>query len=226
MLVAATVAVPADTRPRARGWIHLIAFLLSPVLAGTMIALAAAQSGRAALGASIYCTSMAAAFGTSALYHRHRWTERGWQLMRRLDHAMIFLFIGGTYTPFALLALSGSTRWWMLGMVWGACLVGIGVKVARPHGARWLAVPLYVGVGWAAMFAIGDILTNAGMAALVLLLCGGVLYSIGGVFYAAHWPNPAPRVFGYHEVFHLLTVVAAACQYIAVFFLIYRSPLV
>lgn len=223
---AVALASPlADTRPRARGWIHLVAFLISPALAATMIALAATQSGRAALGASIYCASMAGAFGVSALYHRRRWSDRGWRVMRRLDHAMIFLFIAGTSTPFGLLALSGSTRWWMLGTVWTTCLVGIGLKLANPHGARWLAVPLYIGAGWAAVFAIGDILANAGVAALVLLVSGGVLYSIGGVFYAAHWPNPAPTVFGYHEMFHLLTVVAAACQYIAVFFVIYRSPL-
>lgn len=214
-----------DTRPSARGWIHLIAFWFTPALAGALVTIAAVRSGSAAVGAAVYCASMAALFGTSALYHRRRWSDRGWRIMRRLDHAMIFVFIAGTYTPLGLLALSGATKWWMLGVVWGGCAIGVILKVANPHGARWMTVPLYIAVGWAAVFVLGDIASYAGLSALVLLVAGGLLYTVGAVFYATHWPNPAPTVFGYHEVFHLLTVLAAVCQYIAVFLAIAGGPI-
>jgi hemolysin III len=213
-----TAPTVLDTRPRARGWIHLIAFIITPALAGVMIAVAAFQSGRAALGASIYCASMLLMFGTSALYHRRQWTNRGWQVMRRLDHAMIFVFIAGTYTPFGLVALSGDRRWWVLGLVWGICLTGVAVKLFNPHGGRYLTVPLYLAAGWVAVFVLGDLAVGAGTGAMVLLVIGGLFYTVGAVFYATHWPNPVPGTFGYHEVFHLMTVLAALCQYIAVFF--------
>ncbi len=214
----------ADTRPRARGWIHVVAFVATPALAGVMISVAAYQSGQAALGASVYCASMLLMFGTSALYHRRRWSDRGWQIMRRLDHAMIFVFIAGTYTPLALVTLPEHRRWWVLGVVWGASLVGIALKMFNPHRARFLTVPIYLLVGWAAVFVMGDLASGAGIGAIVLLMVGGLLYTAGGIFYAIHWPNPSPTVFGYHEVFHLCTVLAAACQYIAVFFAITSGP--
>ncbi len=214
-----------NLQPQWRGVIHLVAFFLTPLLAATMIALAWVESGRAAVGASVYCASMAAMFGVSALYHRRNWSERGWQVMRRLDHATIFAFIAGTYTPFGLLALDGAKRWWVLGVVWTGCILGIVVKLLWPHAPRWVGVPIYFVVGWVAVFVVGDIVTNAGVSALTLLIVGGGLYTLGGVAYATHRPNPKPGVFGYHEVFHLLTVLAAMCQYTAVFFAIYRSPL-
>jgi hemolysin III len=215
-----------DERPRLRGVIHLIAFCLTPALAATMIALAAVENGRAAVGASIYCASMSALFGVSALYHRRRWSDRGWQVMRRLDHATIFVFIAGTYTALGLVALEGARRWWVLGLVWAGCFLGVVLKLRWPHAPRWVGVPIYLTVGWVAVAVLGDIATNAGVAALVLLLLGGVFYSLGGVAYATHRPDPKPGTFGYHEVFHLLTVIAAVCQYVAVFLAIYHSPLV
>lgn len=224
-MTAATLHTPFNVRPTWRGVIHLIAFCLTPALAATMIALAGVESGRAAVGASVYCTSMAAMFGVSALYHRKTWSGRGWQVMRRLDHATIFVFIAGTYTAFGLLALDGVTRWWVLCTVWAGCLVGVVLKLRWPHAPRWVGVPIYLAVGWIAVAVVGDIATNAGIAALVLLLAGGLLYTLGGVAYATHRPDPKPGSFGYHEVFHLLTVIAATCQYIAVFLAIYHSPL-
>ena len=224
-MTAATLPTPFNVRPTWRGVIHLIAFCLTPALAATMIALAAVESGRAAVGASVYCASMAAMFGVSALYHRRSWSERGWQVMRRLDHATIFVFIAGTYTAFGLLVLDGVTRWWVLGVVWAGCLVGVLLKLRWPHAPRWVGVPIYLAVGWVAVAVVGDIATNAGLAALVLLIAGGLFYSLGGVAYATHRPDPRPGRFGYHEVFHLLTVIAATCQYIAVFLAMYHSPL-
>lgn len=220
-----TLPSPHEERPAWRGVIHLIAFCLTPVVAGVMIALASFQSGRAVVGTAVYCASMAAAFGVSALYHRRDWSERGWQIMRRLDHAMIFVFIAGTYTPFGLLVLEGAARWWVLGTVWTGCLAGVVLKLRWPHAPRWVGVPIYLAVGWIAVAVLGDIAANAGIAALVLLVVGGGLYSLGGIAYACHWPDVKVGRFGYHEVFHLLTVLAAACQYVAVFLAMYRSPL-
>jgi hemolysin III len=215
-----------DTRPSLRGVVHLLAFWVTPVLAATLITLSAIESGAtAAVGVSVYCATMAAMFGVSALYHRRTWSDRGWQVMRRLDHATIFLFIAGTYTGFGLVVLDGAARWAVLGVVWTGCLAGVVIKVRWPHAPRWVGVPIYLLVGWVGIAIIGDIVRDAGVAALVLLLTGGLLYSLGGVAYAMHRPNPWPDVFGYHEVFHALTVLAAVCQYVALFLAVYQVPL-
>lgn len=215
---------PLDTRPRLRGYLHLAAFVSALAQAAVLIPLATLQSGRAGLATSIYCLFMCAMFGTSALYHRRRWTTRGWRVMKRMDHSMIFLFIAGTYTPFGLLALTGATRWWVLGVVWTGCFAGIALKLSWPTSPRWVGVPIYIAVGWTAIFVLRPITVNGGAAALVLMLVGGLLYSLGAVCYATHWPNVKPGYFGYHEVFHAFTILAAACHYIAVFFVVYNSP--
>ena len=215
---------PLDSRPRLRGYLHLAAFVSALAQAAVLIPLAAVESGRAGLATAVYCLFMCAMFGTSALYHRRRWTTRGWRLMKRMDHSMIFLFIAGTYTPFGLLALSGATRWWVLGVVWSGCVAGIVLKLSWPTSPRWVGVPIYIAVGWTAIFVLGPITVNGGAAALVLMLVGGLLYSIGAVCYATHRPDLKPGVFGYHEVFHAFTILAAACHYIAVFLVVYHSP--
>ena len=215
---------PLDTRPRLRGYLHLAAFISAVVQAAVLIPLAAVESGRAALATSVYCLFMCAMFGTSALYHRRRWTTRGWKIMKRMDHCMIFLFIAGTYTPFGLLALSGATQWWVLGVAWTGCFAGIALKLAWPTSPRWVGVPIYIAVGWTAIFVVQPISVNGGVTALVLMLFGGLLYSVGAVFYATHWPNLKPGYFGYHEVFHAFTILAAISHYIAIFFVVYNSP--
>jgi hemolysin III len=217
---------PLDTRPSWRGWIHFAAFLTAIAQTAVLIPLAAVQSGRAALAVSIYCAAMLALFGTSALYHRRRWSSRGWKIMKRLDHCMIFLFIAGTYAPFGFMALDGATRWWILGTVWGGAFLGIMLKLFWPLAPRWVGVPIYIVIGWTAMFVLGPILRNGGVAALVLMIFGGICYTVGAVCYASRWPNPRPGHFGYHEVFHALTVVAAVSHFIAVFMVLYESPLV
>lgn len=217
---------PLDSRPTWRGWIHLVAFFTAIAQTAVLVPLAAVQSGRAALAVSIYCAAMLLLFGTSALYHRRRWTPRGWMVMKRLDHCMIFLFIAGTYAPFGLIALDGAARWWILGVVWGGALLGVILKTVRPQAPRWLGVPIYVAVGWPAVFVLGPILDNGGVAALVLLLVGGVCYTVGAVCYATKKPNPRPGHFGYHEVFHAFTVLAAISHFIAVFLVLYHSPLI
>ena len=189
----------------------------------TLIALAASTvSARAALATSVYGLTVLGLFGVSALYHRITLNSdrvRTW--MKRLDHSMIFVFIAGTYTPFALLAMNPSTGSTVLWVVWIGALLGVTLKLAWPHAPRWLGVPIYIALGWVAVFVLPELLHHAGVAALVLLLVGGALYTVGAVFYATRWPNPWPSVFGYHEFFHAATVVAAICHYIAIWLAMY-----
>ena len=215
-----------DTRPRMRGWLHLFAFFGAIVAAAVLIPVAFAQGPRAGVPVTVYCLTILGLFGVSALYHRRRWSPRGWKLMKRADHSMIFLFIAGTYTPFSLLAVPEPTGWWLLGTVWTGAVLGVALKMVWPHAPRWLGVPIYLALGWAAVFVLVDILNLVGVTVLVLMAIGGLLYSAGGIAYASKRPNPWPGTFGYHEVFHAMTIVAAACHYIAVYFAIYNSPYV
>ncbi|WP_089949712.1 PAQR family membrane homeostasis protein TrhA [Lentzea xinjiangensis] len=210
-------------RPRLRGWLHLWSFVASVATGATLIALAASTvSARAALATSVYGLTVLGLFGVSALYHRVTWTsERVRTWMKRLDHSMIFVFIAGTYTPFALLAMNPGTGRVVLTVVWVGAVLGVTLKLAWPHAPRWLGVPIYIALGWVAVFVLPELLHHAGVAALVLLLVGGALYTVGAVFYATRWPNPWPQVFGYHEFFHAATVVAALCHYIAIWLAMY-----
>jgi hemolysin III len=215
-----------DTRPRMRGWLHLFAFFGAIVAGAVLVPLAAVLGPRAGFSVAVYCLTICGLFGVSALYHRRRWSPRGWKIMKRLDHSMIFLFIAGTYTPFSLLAVDQPAGYWVLGIVWAGALLGVTLKLSWPTAPRWVGVPLYVALGWVAVFVLTDILHIAGVASLVLLAVGGVLYTVGGVAYAIKKPNPWPGVFGYHEVFHAMTILAAICHYIAVYFAMYNSPFV
>ena len=169
----------------------------------------------------IYSFTVCALFGTSALYHRRVWSPRGYQVMRRLDHSMIFIFIAGTYTPFCVLLLTPGMATLLLAVVWGGAVLGVGMKLVWPHAPRWLSAPLYIALGWVAVIVLPDILHRGGVTALVLLLVGGAAYSVGAVFYALRRPNPWPTVFGHHEFFHACTLVAAICHHIAIYFALY-----
>lgn len=212
-----------DTRPKLRGWLHLGAFLGSLATGAVIIPLAWSTSASAGLAVTIYCITVSAMFGVSSAYHRRTWTPRGWKMMKRLDHSTIFLFIAGSYTPFSVLALDGAFRWVILGIVWGGALAGITLKLAWPTAPRWVGVPIYLALGWVAVLFFGSIVTELGVTVLVLLAAGGLLYSLGAVAYATSRPNPIPGVFGYHEVFHACTIVAAICHYIAVYFAMYAA---
>jgi hemolysin III len=207
-----------------RGWLHFWSFFVALAGGITLVTLAGATvSGRAALATSVYGVTILGLFGVSALYHRHVWTTRRARLrMKRLDHSMIFLFIAGTYTPFTLLAMDPVPGYVVLGVVWAGALCGVGLKLLRPHAPRWVGVPIYVAVGWVAVFVLPQLLHHAGVAALVLLLAGGLLYTIGALCYATRWPNPWPATFGHHEFFHAFTVLAAACHYIAIWLVLYH----
>ncbi|HKE64962.1 MAG TPA: hemolysin III family protein, partial [Micromonosporaceae bacterium] len=169
-----------------------------------------------------YSLTVCGLFGTSALYHRRVWSPRGYQVMRRLDHSMIFVFIAGTYTPFSVLLLSHTTAIVILSIVWGGAILGVGMKLITPNAPRWLSAPVYVALGWVAILVLPEIARGGGMAALVLLLAGGMLYTVGAVFYALRRPNPWPKTFGHHEFFHACTLLAALCHQIALYFVLLR----
>ncbi|WP_026270973.1 PAQR family membrane homeostasis protein TrhA [Salinispora pacifica] len=220
---APTRLKPTDLgKPRMRGWLHAYAFFVAVVCGIVLCSIAAARSGWSPLVSTlIYSLTVCGLFGTSGLYHRRVWSERGFQVMRRMDHSMIFIFIAGTYTPFCVLLLEPRPATIMLALVWGGALGGVALKLVWPHAPRWVSAPLYLALGWVAVAMLPDILHAGGVTALVLLIVGGAIYSIGAVSYALRRPNPWPTVFGHHEFFHACTLVAAICHHIAIYFALF-----
>jgi hemolysin III len=205
-----------------RGWLHLYAFGVAIVGGIVLCSIAATRPGwEPLLACAVYAVTVCGLFGISSLYHRRLWGPRGYVLMKRLDHAMIFLFIAGTYTPFCLLLLPEEQAGVLLGVAWAGAVGGAALKLIWPHAPTWLGVPLYIGLGWAAVFVLPDILERGGVTALVLLVVGGVTYSVGALFYAFKWPNPWPSTFGHHEFFHACTLVAAVSHHVAVYFALF-----
>ncbi|MTD12850.1 hemolysin III family protein [Nakamurella sp. YIM 132087] len=206
------------TRPRARGWIHLYSAYVAVAMGISLVVLAATLRGAgAAFACAVYAATIIGLFSVSATYHRHVWVStraRTW--MKRADHSMIFVFIAGTYTPIAALALPPTTGNWVLWTVWVGALGGVGLKMLFPHAPRWLGVPFYIALGWVAIFVTPELLTHAGVAPFVLIVAGGLLYTVGAVFYATRRPNPWPLTFGYHELFHAAVSLAAACHCVAI----------
>jgi len=227
-MVSVTTAIshrpsPRDLgKPRMRGWLHTYAFFVALVCGIVLCSLAATRPGIAPLVSSaIYSLTVCGLFGVSALYHRRVWTPRGFQIMRRLDHSMIFVFIAGTYTPFSVLLLPPGKATVILTVVWGGALAGVIMKMIWPHVPRWVSAPLYIALGWVAVIVLPDFLNYGGVTVLVLLLVGGLAYSVGAVFYALRRPNPWPTVFGHHEFFHACTLLAALCHHIALYFALF-----
>lgn len=218
-----SIAPSVPLKPRMRGWLHLWSLVGSVFACAALISVAGALVGAsAAVATAVYTLTTFGLFGISALYHRHTWVDPARRrLMKRLDHSMIFLFIAGTYTPFTLLAMSQPTGYVVLGVVWGGAVAGVALKMLWPTAPRWLGVPIYIALGWVAIFVLPELAHNAGVAALVLLLVGGALYTVGSVFYATRWPNYWPKTFGYHEFFHACTVAAAITHYIAIWLAMY-----
>jgi len=210
-------------KPRARGWIHVYAAGVAVVAGAALVAVSwSVESTRAGLATLAYTLATVAMFAVSATYHRVRWqSETAKKWMKRLDHSMIFVFIAGSYTPFALLAMPPDTGRLLMWIVWGGALAGVTLKMLWPSAPRWVGVPLYLLLGWVAVWFAGSIVHGAGVAAMVLLAVGGALYSIGGVLYGIRWPDPWPATFGYHEFFHACTAVAAICHYIAMWFAVF-----
>lgn len=212
----------ADVRPRLRGWLHTYAAWVSFASGTALVAVSAARQGAAAgFATGLYSVTVTLLFGTSALYHRHPWAPRAHQVMKRLDHSMIFVFIAGTYTPIAVLALSHTAAAVVLAVVWSGAGLGVALQCGWPDAPRWLSVPCYLGLGWVAVFVLPQLLRSGGLATLLLIAFGGLVYTAGGVVYALKRPNPVPAVFGFHEVFHLCTVVAATCHYVAIWLTVF-----
>ena len=213
---AASDAIAA-VKPKLRGVSHEWAFFLSLGLGAALII--AAKTPKATLAVAIYAVSLSALLGTSALYHRVNWKRPGvrrW--MRRLDHSMIFFLIAGTYTPFALLVLDGTLADAILVVVWAGAIAGAIVEMVWIEHPKWVAALIYMSLGWVAAIAFPGLWSEMGAAGTLLVAVGGILYTAGAVVYATQRPNPSPRVFGYHEVFHALVIAAAAAQFAAIAF--------
>jgi hemolysin III len=204
-------------RPQLRGVTHQWAFFVFVVLGVVLVV--TAPPGRATLAAAIYAASVALLFGISALYHRVTWrTPNARRWMRRLDHSAIFLLIAGTYTPFALLVLDGTLSDVVLAVIWAGALGGIVLKLLWIDAPKWLAALVYLLLGWVGVAVVPDLIDEVGIAASVMVGLGGLFYTAGAVIYALRRPDPVPTVFGYHEVFHALVILAAALQYAVIAF--------
>ena len=209
-----SVRATAARRPMLRGMLHVGAFFAA--IAGIVVMLLLAHNARGYVGASIFGGSLILVYRTSAFYHRVPWGRRMKNVMGRLDHSMIFALIAGTYTPFCLLVLGNAWGISLLSVTAGIAGAGAVIRLAWLNTPRWLATFLYLGVGWVALVAAAQILQHLDAAPLGLLLLGGVAYSVGALMYAFRRPDPWPRVFGYHEMFHSFTVAGSFFHYLAV----------
>lgn len=203
-----------------RGVLHQYAFAVSLVV-GTLL-IVGADGARGHTAAAVFAGAVATCFGISALYHRVTWAPRVRLWMRRVDHAGIYLLIAGTYTPICLLALDGALPLAILAVVWAGAAAAIALKFVWVAAPKWLAASIGVGLGWIGVALMPQLAARVGTAAVALLIAGGIAYTAGAIVYAWSRPNPAPAVFGYHELFHALTIVAVACQYVAIAFFVVR----
>jgi len=203
-------------KPRLRGVLHEYAFFVS--LACGVALILAASDGRSRLAAAIYAGAVSALLGTSALYHRVTWRPRTRRWMRRLDHSMIFVLIAGTYTPVALLALKGTLATTILIVLWAGALGGVVFKLVWIDAPKWLFAAVYVALGLVTAAVMGELPATIGWLGVAGLATGGLLYVVGAVIYASGRPNPWPKVFGYHEVFHVLVIAAAGLHYAVIAF--------
>lgn len=204
---------PSEVRPRLRGWLHA-GMAPAAVVAGGVLLAFAAPGARAAV--AVYLVTAVLLFTVSAVYHRRAWGPRTAAVLKRLDHANIFLIIAGTYTPFAVLLLEPGPMRVLLAVVWAGALLGVAFRVLWVGAPRWLYVPVYLALGWTAVFFLPDFLRTGGVLVLVLIIVGGLLYSAGAVVYALKRPNPSPRWFGFHELFHAFTLGGFLTQFTAV----------
>lgn len=209
-----TEQVADAVKPRLRGWIHAGTAPLALAAAVVLVALSPTTSARWAN--TVFGVSAVLLFGTSAVYHRGTWSPRVAGVLRRLDHTNIFLIIAGTYTPLAVLLLDTATARTLLLVVWAGALVGLLARVLWLGAPRWLYVPVYIALGWVAVWFLPDFWSSGGPAVVWLVAAGGLAYTLGAVVYGTKRPNPSPRWFGFHEIFHVLTVVGFTCHFVAV----------
>jgi hemolysin III len=205
--------VSADAKPLLRGWLHLACFFLAVPLAIAIVSSATSMTAR--IAAVSYSLGVVALFGVSGLYHRGRWSPVWRARMQRLDHTTIFVMIAVSYTPICLLVLEGWLSVAMLTMAWLGAIVGGILAWMRSHWVGGVRFGLYIALGWAAVLAAPQLVANLSATQLALMAIGGVLFTVGAIFLGTHWPDPFPRVFGYHEIWHTLVVAAVGCQMVA-----------
>ncbi|HSV41567.1 MAG TPA: hemolysin III family protein [Nocardioidaceae bacterium] len=203
-----------EVKPKLRGWLH--AGTVPAIVAAGAVLIALSPTPAARVGSAVFMASALLLFTVSAVYHRGTWSPRTWAFLRRFDHANIFILIAGSYTPFTLLLLEGTDRVVLLSIAWGGALSGVLFRVFWTEAPRWLYVPIYIALGWAAVFFVGDFAAAAATAVLVLIIVGGGLYTLGGIVYGLKKPNPYPSWFGFHEVFHSFTIAAFVTHYVGV----------
>lgn len=212
----------AEVKPKLRGWMHLATAPLT--LAGGIVLVALSPTSTTRWGSALFSLSALILFTVSAIYHTGTWSPRVWAFLRRFDHANIFILIAGSYTPLTLILLEGRQRTELLATIWATALLGVAFRVFWTDAPRWLYTPIYISMGWAALFFLPDFARGAsahiggstGTAVLVLIATGGALYTLGGVVYGFKRPNPWPRWFGFHEVFHSFTIVAFVTHYVGI----------
>lgn len=221
LLEAAAADARLEIRPTWRGWIHAGTFPVA--IAAGIILIVLAHGTPAKWSAVVFMATSILLFGNSALYHRFDWGPTTKAVLKRIDHANIFLLIAGTYTPIAVLALPTSKTILLLSLVWGGAILGILFRIFWIDAPRWLYVALYLVLGWAAVMYIVDLFTaNAVMMTLVII--GGLLYTGGAIVYALKRPNPWPGRFGFHEIFHVCTVLAFLCHWTACLLISLNPP--
>ncbi|WP_300430613.1 hemolysin III family protein [uncultured Nocardioides sp.] len=210
-----------EIKPKLRGWLHLATAPLT--LAAGIVLVVMSPTATTRIGSALFAGSALVLFSVSAIYHTGTWSPRTWAFLRRFDHSNIFLLIAGSYTPFALILLEGTQQVVLLSVVWSGAIAGVAFRVFWTDAPRWLYTPIYIALGWAAVFFIPGFFRGAtelglgvGIAVFTLIVAGGALYTLGGVVYGFKRPNPWPRWFGFHEVFHTFTILAFVSHYVGV----------
>ncbi len=210
-----------EIKPKLRGWLHLATAPLT--LAAGIVLVVMSPTATTRIGSALFAGSALVLFSVSAIYHTGTWSPRTWAFLRRFDHSNIFLLIAGSYTPFALILLEGTQQVVLLSVVWSGAIAGVAFRVFWTDAPRWLYTPIYIALGWAAVFFIPgffrgatDLGLGVGIAVFTLIVAGGALYALGGVVYGFKRPNPWPRWFGFHEVFHTFTILAFVSHYVGV----------
>jgi hemolysin III len=209
----------AEVKPKLRGWLHAS---FSPLaLAAGIVLIALSPTAATRVSSALFGGTALLLFTVSAVYHRGTWSPRTWAFLRRFDHANIFLLIAGSYTPFAITLLHGGARVGLLTIVWSGAALGVIFKIWWADAPRWVSTPVYIALGWAAIFYAGDF-ASAGPAVITLIAVGGGLYTLGGIVHGFKKPDPFPAWFGFHEIFHTLTIAAFVCHYVAASIATYR----
>jgi hemolysin III len=208
-----------QVKPRLRGWLHAATSPLA--LAAGIVLIALSPTLATKVGSATFAGTALLLFTVSGIYHRGNWSRRTWEVLRRFDHANIFLLIAGSYTPFAIILLHGAAQTGLLILVWSGAALGVGFRVLWIDAPRWLYVPIYFVLGWAAIFYADDF-SSGGTDVIVLVAVGGGLYTLGGLVYGLKRPNPFPTWFGFHEIFHVFTIAAFVCHYVAASIATYR----